>query len=212
MSNIYLLSNTKVNNKQVINLPIFTINYIKSNIDLNKYDALIFTSKNAIYAIDSFNQDYKNIPSYLIAQKTANILKQKNGNIAYISNSKNGDDFANDIIKKLKDKKVLYIRAKKVVSDLQNILNNNNINCNSLIAYETVCTKDENIEVLNKNAKIIFTSPSSVKCFFSKYKWDKSYIAITIGNTTASYLPKDIKYFVSKDTSIDECILLASTV
>ena len=212
MSNIYLLSNTKINNKQVINLPIFSINYIKSNIDLNKYDALIFTSKNAIYAIDSFNQDYKNIPSYVIAKKTANILKQKNGNIAYISNSKNGDDFSKDIIQKLKDKKVLYIRAKKVVSNLENILNNNNINCNSLIAYETICTKDENIEALSKKAKIIFTSPSSVKCFFSKYKWDKSYKAITIGNTTASYLPKDIKYFVSKDTSIDECILLASTI
>ena len=212
MSNIYLLSNTKVNNKQVINLPIFTIHYISSKIDLNMYDALIFTSKNAIYAIDSFNQDYKNIPSFLIANKTAKVLENKNGNISYISNSKNGNDFAKDILSKLKNKKVLYIRAKEVVSDLQNILNNNDVLCNSLIVYKTLCKNYENKTILNKNSKIIFTSPSSVKCFFSNFKWDKSYKAITIGNTTASYLPKDVKYFVSKDTSIDECILLASTI
>ena len=58
MPKIYLLSNQKYSD--VENLEVFHIEYIKSNIDLSKYDALIFTSKNAVYSLDSFNQEWKN--------------------------------------------------------------------------------------------------------------------------------------------------------
>ena len=42
MAKIYLLNNQKYSD--VENLEVFHIEYIKSNIDLSKYDALIFTS------------------------------------------------------------------------------------------------------------------------------------------------------------------------
>ena len=57
MAKIYLLSNQKYSN--VENLEVFHIEYIKSDIDLSSYDALIFTSKNAVYSLDSFNQNWK---------------------------------------------------------------------------------------------------------------------------------------------------------
>ena len=59
MRKIILLSDLKMDN--VINLPILKIEYIQKDIDLTSYDALIFTSKNAIYSVDSFNKDWLNI-------------------------------------------------------------------------------------------------------------------------------------------------------
>ena len=206
MSDIYLLSNVKSNAEDITNLSIFDINFIKAEIDLKVYDALIFTSKNAIYSLENFNINYKNIPSYAIASKTANVLKKYDSNLVYTGTSNHGNEFANEIKSKLKNKKVLYIRAKKVVSNLTNILV-----CDEVIVYETVCNNKKNIRI-KENSIIIFTSPSCINCFFDKYNWHNSFTAICIGKTTSSYLPKNIKYFISKETSIDSCIELARTI
>jgi len=76
MGKIYLLSDYKTSNEKVKILPIFKIEYLPKKIDFSKYDGIIFTSKNSVFAIDSFNHKWKKIPSYAIAQKTANIINQ----------------------------------------------------------------------------------------------------------------------------------------
>ncbi|QKF77571.1 uroporphyrinogen-III synthase [Arcobacter defluvii] len=205
MAKIYLLNNQKYSD--VENLEVFQIEYIKSKIDLNKYDALIFTSKNAVYSLDSFNKDWKNIPCYAIALKTANIIKNLGGKISFIGSSGHGNDFAQELIALLKNKKVLYIKALKTVSDLPNILRKNEILLDELIAYKTSCKKST--AILEDNSTFIFTSPSSVECFFKQYTWKDSYKAIVIGNTTAKFLPENVKYEISSLTSIEECINLA---
>lgn len=205
MSKIYLLNNLKYDG--VENLEVFGIEYLESTIDLSKYNALIFTSKNAIYSLDSFNKSWKNIPAYAIAPKTANIINEYNGKLTFTGVSSHGNEFAEELIPLLKSKKVLYIRALKTVSNLTNILKENNINIDELIAYETTCLKSK--KSLENDSIFIFTSPSSVECFFKNYKWHNSYKAITIGKTTSTYLPKNIDYIVSEKTFIDECIKLA---
>ncbi|RBQ29931.1 uroporphyrinogen-III synthase [Aliarcobacter vitoriensis] len=206
MSKIYLLNEQKFEN--VENLEVFDIEFINFNIDLKKYDALVFTSKNAVYSLDKNNKDWKNIPSYLIAQKTANIAKNLGANIAFIGESGHGNDFAYELIPHLKEKKVLYIKALKTVSDLPNILKGNNIDLDEVIAYKTTCNHKEPI-ILEKNSTIIFTSPSSVECFFKKYSWDNSFKAISIGKTTANFLPKNINSKISDITSVEECVKIA---
>jgi len=205
MAKIYLLNNLKYS--EVENLEVFTIEQIKSDIDLNKYDSLVFTSKNAVYSLDSFNKDWRKLDSYAIAQKTASIIKKLEGKVVFTGNSGHGNEFANELIDILKDKKVLYIKALKTVSDLPNILRKNGIFLDELIAYKTSCKK--NSVTLEKNSIFIFTSPSSIECFFKQYIWDDSYEAIVIGQTTAKFLPKNVKYVVSSLTSIEECIKLA---
>lgn len=209
MDNIYLLSNENPKNKDIIHLPIFDIKYINTEINLNIYDALIFTSKNAIYSFEHNSIKYKSIPSYAIAAKTAKILKSFNANVKYIGKSSNGNDFANEIKDVLKNKKVLYVRAKKVLSSINEILNKNNVFCDEHIAYETICRAYDKTYSIKDNSIIIFTSPSSIKCFLNSFTLKKSYKIICIGRTTASYLPKYIKYNLSKNTSIEECISLA---
>lgn len=205
MSKIYLLNNLKY--EGVENLEVFGIEFIKSNIDLSKYDALIFTSKNAIYSLDSFNKTWKDIPSYAIAPKTAKIIKEYQGNLFFTGESSHGDEFAKELIPKLENKKVLYIKAVKTVSKITEILKDNNIDIDELVTYKTSCLKSS--KQLERNSVFIFSAPSSVECFFKNYAWDESYKAIVIGKTTAKYLPSNIKYNISEKTSIDECIKLA---
>lgn len=205
MAKIYLLSNQKYEN--VENLEVFQIKYIKSHINLLDYDALIFTSKNAVYSLDSFNKDWKKIPSFVIAPKTSQIIKNLGGIVSFTGITSHGNEFAKELIDLLKNKKVLYIKALKTVSNLLEILKENKILVDELIAYETSC-KQSNI-ILENNSIFIFTSPSSVECFFSQYSWNETFKAIVIGKTTAEYLPKNVNYLISPQTSIDECINLA---
>ncbi|MCG3655488.1 uroporphyrinogen-III synthase [Aliarcobacter butzleri] len=205
MKKIYLLNEQK--HEDVENLEVFQIEYIKSDVDLKKYDALVFTSKNGVKAINSFNQDWKNIPSYAIAQKTANTIMKLGGVVEFIGNSGHGNDFAYELKNVLKDKKVLYVKALKTVSNLPNILKENGIFLDEIIAYKTSCKKS-NI-ILEENSIFIFTSPSSVECFFKQYSWKNSYKAIVIGKTTAEFLPSNINYEISSQTSVEECIKLA---
>ncbi|MBU3014811.1 uroporphyrinogen-III synthase [Poseidonibacter lekithochrous] len=205
MSKIYLLNNLKY--EGIENLEVFGIENIESDIDLSKYDALVFTSKNAVYSIDSFNKEWKKIPAYSIAEKTSNVIIEHNGNLVFTGLSSHGNEFAEELSHVLKNKKVLYIKALKTVSNIVGILKENSIDLDELIAYKTSCLETK--KILENNSIFIFTSPSSVECFFKNYKWDDSYKAIVIGKTTADYLPKNINYIVSNKTSIDECIKLA---
>ena len=205
MAKIYLLSNQKYSN--VENIEVFHIEYIKSDLNLSNYDALIFNTKNAIYSLDSFNKDWKKINSYVIAPKTSQVIEKLGGKVVFTGITSHGNEFAKELIDLLKDKKVLYIKALKTVSNLVGILKENEILIDELIAYKTSCKKT-NI-ILENSSVFIFTSPSSVECFFKQHIWKDSYKAIVIGKTTAKFLPKEVDYIISSETSIDECINLA---
>ena len=205
MAKIYLLSNQ--NYLGVENIEVFQIEYLKSEIDLSKYDALIFTSKNAVYSLNSFNKNWKKIPSFVIAPKTAQIIEELGGQIAFTGITSHGNEFAFELIELLKNKKVLYIKALKTVSNLVEILKENNVLVDELVTYQTSCKKS-NI-ILESNSIFIFTSPSSVECFFKQYTWNDSFKAVVIGKTTVLYLPKNVDYIISSETSIEECINLA---
>lgn len=202
--NIYILSDKKVDG--AINLPVFKIDHIRKNIDFSSYDALVITSKNAIYSIESFDKSWREIPTYAIAKQTANTIEKFGGNLKFIGSSGHGDQFAKELIPKLKGKKVLYPRAFKVVSNLVDILNKNGVVCEESIVYETVCKDDiEDIKLVDKSI-IIFSSPSTVNCFLENFIWDDSFRAICIGDTTAKYLPSYIKPIISDTTSLNSCV------
>lgn len=201
---IFLLNNTKIEFAQ--NIPLFQIEFIKKDVDLSKYDALIFTSKNAVLSIDSMNKQWKEIPSYSISEQTAKLIKDLKGNLTFSGKEKHGDEFAYELIKKLKGKKVLYLRGEDIVSNLINILNKNNVKCKDNIIYKNKYIEVKNKKKLPKNSKIIFSSPSTIRYFFKSFQWHDSYKAIAIGKTTARYFPKNIKPFIAKNTSLKACV------
>lgn len=202
--NIFLLNDKKV--KWAKNIPLFKIVNIDNKIDLRFYEAVIFTSKNAIFAIDSLNKDWKKIPSYVISEQTAKLLKDLNGKLEYVSKKKHGNEFAYEIIERLKGKKVLYLRGKEIVSDLTQILKQNSIDCIDEIVYENCFNEEVKKINIPKNSKIIFTSPSTIEYFFDVFSWDNSFTAISIGNTTAKYFPKNITPVIADNTSFKSCV------
>ena len=202
--NIYILSDKKV--KWAKNLPVIKIETIKTNIDFSSYDALIFTSKNAIYSLDSYTHAWKTKPLYVIAPETAKIASDMVGKLKFVGKEKHGNEFAAELIPLLKNKKVLYIRGSRVVSDMVDILHSNDIVCDEAIIYKTVCINFKKKIKLPKKSVIIFSSPSTIECFLKNFQWDDSYKAISIGHTTKNYFPPFITPHVSETTSLDSCV------
>jgi len=202
--NIFLLNDKKV--KWAKNIPLFKIVPINKKINLSNFDAIIFTSKNAVNSINKINPDWKKIPSYVISEQTAKLVKDLNGKVEFMSKTKHGNEFAYEMIELLKGKNVLYLRGKEIVSDLITILKDNDINCNDEIVYENCFNEDVKKIKIPKNSKIIFTSPSTINYFFKTFSWDKSYKAISIGNTTAQHFPENIKPYIADITSFKSCV------
>ena len=207
---IYLLSDTF--HEGVVNLPQIKVTCKEIELDLTPYDALVFSSKNGVKAIENINKNWQKIPSYAIGEPTAKTITKLNGNLVYTSDSSYGDDFAQEICPELKGKKVLFLRAKKVLSNLENILKQSGIDLKSEVVYETTCKEKKPLHVESENSVFIFTSPSTVECFFSNYKWLDTYQAVCIGDVTAKALPKNISLHVSKVQSIQSCIKIAKTL
>lgn len=201
---IYILNDKKV--KWAKNLPVIKIETIKCAIDFSSYDAVIFTSKSAIYSLDSYNHDWKKKPLYVIAPQTAKAASNLGGKIKFVSKEKHGNEFAKELILLLKNKKVLYIRGSKIVSNLVEELNANDVVCDEAIVYQTVCVEFKKKIVLPKKSAIIFSSPSTIECFLKNAIWDESYTAISIGHTTKKYFPPYITPIIAETTSLDSCV------
>ena len=203
--NIYILSDKHI--KYAYNLPMIKTQTIKKDIDLSRYDAIIFTSKNGVRHLSEITKKWKNIPSYAISTQTAKEIKKYNGNLAFVGKDKHGDEFALELIGMLaKYKKIAYIGAKKIVSNINNILEKNKIDCEHIAVYETVCVEyDEKIDLPDESF-VIFSSPSTVKCFFNNVNWKDSFKAISIGNTTKQYFPDGVDPIVSDNTTLQSCV------
>ncbi len=210
MGMIYLLNDKKFDG--VLNLPVIKIDFFDKKIDLSKYEALIFSSKNGVLGIDRLNKKWKCIPSYSIGSGTSKIITSLGGNLAYSAKNSYGDEFAKEIKELLHNKKTLFLRAKKITSNLNKILINSGVNLDEEIVYETICNDCKNLKKPPKNSIIIFSSPSTIECFFKCFKWDKSYKAVVIGKNTASFMPKDINYILSNEQNIPSCIKTAKTL
>lgn len=203
--NIFILSDKQVDYAK--NLPFITTTPIKVDIDLKQYDVLLFTSKKGVMHIDALTDTWKNIPSYAISTQTAKKVKDLGGKLKYTGKAKIGDEFAQEILPLLKNKKVAYLGAKHIVSDTVNILNSDeSITCKHIPIYETICIEHKEKVNLPKNSVIIFSSPSTIECFFKNVHWENSFKAISIGKTTAKYFPKEIEPIIADNTTLQSCV------
>ena len=206
---IYVLSEKKF--EGALNLPVIKIRFLEFEVDLSKFDALIFTSKNGVEAIDRVDKKWKEKEIYSIGSGTTKAINEKGVGVAYTAKSSYGDDFAKEIGDKLFGKRVLFPRAKIVTSHLNKILQKIGVDLSEIIVYETICNSKD-ISKPKKGSVIIFSSPSTIECFFKKFTWDESYKAVVIGKKTASFMPKSIKYTLSEKQNIPSCISLAATL
>lgn len=202
---IYLLSDKKV--EGALNLPVIGYKYLNVSINIKEYDTIIFTSRNAIKALDTLVKGWQKLTIYVIgrgSEEEALALGAKN--VVNIE-APNGNEFANSLILLLEGKRVLFPRAKRVVSNVEGVLKDNGIDVDSFTVYETMCKKTPIIP--EDGSVIIFSSPTTVECFLGFVPWSSSYKAVCIGDVTASYLPKGINATVSPENSLEACVKIA---
>ncbi|WP_263831861.1 uroporphyrinogen-III synthase [Sulfurospirillum oryzae] len=207
---IYLFSDKAY--EGVVHLPLFEIVFDPFKLDLEGFDAIIFTSKNSVKALEQSGTAWKDKEAYAIGEGTASFIERGGGNVVFTCKDSYGDVFAQALIPLLQNKKVFFPRAKEVVSSLFEILRTHHIDIEQRIVYETKCKHYSTCEAPPKDSKLIFTSPSTVHCFLENFAWDKSYRAIAIGEKTAAALPLHVKISVSKIQSIEACVSLAKAL
>jgi len=209
---IYLVSNTKTADESVVNLSVSKIEFLKFDLNLSEFDALVATSKNAFNAL-KFNEisALENLPVFAIASGCAAAAKGLGFTQIYTGQNAHGDDFAREILPLLKGKKVLYLKGKDSASNFLEILQMGGVNIKSVIAYENVLNPCKMELKPPKNSILIFASPINVRNFLTNFGWDESYQTISIGKVTA----KELKFstpIVSQNQDINACIALAKTL
>jgi uroporphyrinogen-III synthase len=120
-----------------------------------------------------------------------------------------GDNLLEKITKYPKDAKWLYLRAKVTASDFVSKCHELGYSIDETVMYESGCSKEIEKVSIEEDSILIFTSPSSVKCFLKNHTINKDSTVIVIGKTTAASLPKNIKYILSNETTIESCIDIA---
>jgi len=201
---IYLLS--PISREGTIALPMIDFRIIVKQIDFSSCDTLMFTSKQAVKSVDTINKDWKEYPCLAIGSATARQIKALGGRVAYQPSIFYGKTLSQDIIEKFQDRNILYLRPKEVSFDSKAMLAKAGIVLQEQIIYETYCIRYYKKAQPKKNAIIIFTSPSTIFCFFRSFTWDDTYIAIVIGESTKVHLPKEVTYYVANEATIDACI------
>ncbi len=207
---IYLLSPLK--KEGTLSLPMISFSLTTDTIDFSSCNTLIFTSKQAVVSANSIDESWKNYPCIAIGGATKKKIEEFGGKVVYAPKEFYGETLANDIKENFSNKKLLYLRPKVVSFDSKSYLEKNGIALEEQIIYETSCVKYGLEEQPKENAIIIFTSPSTIKCFFENFEWHKTYTAILIGHATKQHLPKMCQYVIADRPLIEACIEKAKEV
>ena len=207
MRPIYLFSISS--HPDAISINSLDITFFKPDIDFSNYDALIITSKQASKALQQYKkEEYAHLPALCVSVQSAKSYEDLGGEVLDIGGGY-GDNLVDKINSYPKTKRWLYLRAKTVASDFVKLCQNDGYSIDEVVVYESDCSQAIQNVAVDANAILIFTSPSSVKCYLKEHAFSKNQNIIVIGKTTAKALPKDINYTLSDKTSIDSCIAIA---
>jgi uroporphyrinogen-III synthase len=207
---IYLLSPTP--REDTISLPMIRFKTTADRLNLSQCDTLIFTSKQAVITADSIDKRWKEYPCIAIGGATKKQIEVLGGRVIYYPKSFYGEQLSTDIATFFRDRKLLYLRPKKVSFDSKTFLFKEGIILEEQVIYETTCIQYDLKDKPVKGAIILFTSPSTIHCFLKNFQWDESYIAVVIGKSTKVHLPSNCRYEVAEEPLIVSCILKAQTL
>jgi len=203
---IYLFSISSHPNAISINS--LDITFLKPNIEFQRYDYFVITSKQVSKALLQYTKsDYISKKALCISTQTAKSYEELGAEVLEIG-SGYGDSLEDKIRSYPKETRWLYLRAELVASNFVQICKKDGYNIDEVILYSSNCSKDILSVDVERDAILIFTSPSSVKCFLKNHTIYKENRVIVIGLTTASSLPKGTNFQISKDKTIEGCFRL----
>ena len=207
---IYLLSPTS--REGTLSLPMITFKSTVEHIDFTTCDTLMFTSKQAVVTANELDKNWKKYPCIAIGPATKRQIEDLGGEVIYFPKEFYGENLSRDIAAFFKEKKLLYLRPKEVSFDSKGFLEKAGITLQEQVIYETSCIQYTLDEKPQKDAIIIFTSPSTIHCFFKNFDWDESYTAVVIGKATLVHLPPQVNYHIADEALISACIEKAKQI
>ncbi|WP_096013422.1 uroporphyrinogen-III synthase [Campylobacter lanienae] len=209
---IYLVSNTPYDDKDIVWLNLCKIKFFKFDVNLNKFDAIIVTSKNSINALKFNSIALTDILVFAIGKATALACKEFGFTQIYEALNSHGSEFGAEILEKLYGKRVLFIKAKETISNLDIYFTQNGIDISVIDGYENLILKKDISSKPKPNSILIFTSPINVRAFIQNFNWDDSYKAVAIGKATAQALKPYTDPIISKSQTIKDCVELAKSL
>ena len=207
---IYLLSPTKREGTHA--LPMIHFTTVADHLVLSGYDTLMFTSKQAVKTADEIDPVWKEYPSIAIGSATKKQIEDLGGEVIFHPKDFYGEVLSRDIATFFQERRILYLRPKEISFDAKGYLEKEGIVLGEQIIYETGCLSYSREDRPKKDAIIIFTSPSTIHCFFKNFEWDPSYTAVVIGESTKVHLPDEVEFVVAKKPLIASCIEKAKEV
>lgn len=169
--------------------------------NVSKYDAVAFTSENAV---DFFfgkvdKENFRNLKLCAIGPKTASAVKKYGFEVSVIPKEYNSRSLANEIVKHgFKD--VILVKCKKSSTEVETVLDENGVNFDVVNPYDSVVTLGKDADKIDLVNYIAFASSSSAHAFFENYGVNKNVKYVAIGDVTASALKSyGIAPIVSKE-------------
>jgi uroporphyrinogen-III synthase len=210
MRPIYLFSISS--HPDAISINSLDITFFQPEINFSKYDYLIITSKQASKALEQYaNKEYLLKPALCVSAQSAKSFENSGGNVLAVGKGY-GDNLVEQIKSYHKDKKWLYLRAKVIASDFVSTCKKEGYSIDEKIVYKSDCSSAIKEISVEDDAVLVFTSPSSVKCFLKNHNLLSTHKIIVIGKTTAKAIPPNCSYFLSNDTTIESCMQIAYTL
>ena len=210
--NIFSTKHLSIGQKSALNKSIgtdmsdfITIRYnrIKPVVVKQPIKHVIFTSQNAVEAVsDNFMGSELNFEHiYCVGRRTKRLIEKNIGKVTHVENS--ASNLANYLAKQIKNEEATYFCGNKRRDELPDILENNGIILNEVVAYQTLLSPNE---LIKKYDGLLFFSPSGIESFLSKNSIDQE-VAFCIGGTTAKEAQKHFKTVVEAKLPSVESVL-----
>ena len=157
------------------------IKFIDFNLESKTIQNAIFTSKNAVKAIEKRNLQFENC--FCVGEKTRAYLEEQDFKV--LENADNANGLALKILKNHKEREFHFFSGNKRREELPDLFKRNNIKYKEVNVYKTELNPKE---FESEFDGILFFSPSGVQSFTENNKINTT--AFCIGETTASEAKK----------------------
>lgn len=187
----------------VVHVPVLSLHFFTPDIDFDLYVGIIVTSKQAAEALKFYTPDWNRLKVLCVGESTARVMKELGARSV-----ETADGYGISILEVLSrhQGKWLYPRPKIIASSWPTRARELGIEVDEVILYETTCNDDMEEIKIAQDGVLIFTSPSSIKCFTKRTRILPTHDVVIIGATTQKALPYGIKSTLSQETSVISCI------
>ena len=201
---IYLFSISS--HPEAIHINPLDITFFQPQIDFSVYDYLIITSKQAVEALKQYDLKAFGVKKALcVSRASAKSYGQLGAEVLEIGKGY-GETLLTTIKKYPKKVRWLYLRGEEVASDFATLAREDGYLIDEAVVYSSRCSKAIQEVQVSVDGILIFTSPSSVKCFLASHSLSKEQSIIVIGNTTRKAFAQEQEVVVAPEVTIESCI------